>query len=348
MHERPTLLYLTAVRCARTLVVVSSVALLGCAPSESRVPVSMEVVGAEAQGPLICGYQVRHGSLLSSDATLLTTLDAVDDAIISGRVCRPDGGRLAGRLELSHQGDLVGSIDLGTGDDPWLAFSRRLGNPLAQGTYDLTYSGTPGSRIAVTDLEVRGVQPGGSTGPVDNSVRIFLISIDTLRADAVLNQEVASAVPNLHALAEDSQVFENAYAAASWTRPSHISILTGLLPAVHGVIGFTDQIPSKFVMLSEALQARGFQTFGMVADIVQLSGKSGFDQGFDAYVEYPGPSSNGARLLVRELREHLDGDMFVFFHAFDSHSDSFVLPYEGGSWTPERVEREFGVEAMDA
>ena len=67
---------------------------------------------------------------------------------------------------------------------------------------------------------------------------IILVTIDTLRADAVS----ADKTPFLFELAKQGLSFENAHAHNVVTLPSHTNILTGLLPYQHGVrdnAGFT-------------------------------------------------------------------------------------------------------------
>ena len=116
------------------------------------------------------------------------------------------------------------------------------------------------------------------------------------------------------------------------------------MPAVHGLIGFDDPIPPQLQLVSQRLQTRGFQTLGVVADIVQLDGSRGFDHGFDEYVEYVGQSARGVAELGRQFDQvQVDRPLFVFFHLFDAHSDGYVLPYEGADWTPAKVEERHGV-----
>src|SRR5205085_4498891 len=59
---------------------------------------------------------------------------------------------------------------------------------------------------------------------------IFLISIDTLRAD-----RVGGGTPRIKALARESIDCRNAWSHVPLTLPSHLSIFTGLLPPEHGV-----------------------------------------------------------------------------------------------------------------
>src|ERR671938_906517 len=91
---------------------------------------------------------------------------------------------------------------------------------------------------------------------------IVLISIDTLRADHLPiygYQKVRT--PAIDALAADGLVFDNAYAHAPQTLPSHASILSGRLPFEHGVrenVGFT--VKPNEVLLQQMLHDAGYAT----------------------------------------------------------------------------------------
>ena len=78
-----------------------------------------------------------------------------------------------------------------------------------------------------------GVANAAAIEPVEN---VLLITIDTLRADAVGfagNSEIDT--PVLDRLASQARVFTNAHAHNVQTLPSHANILTGLLPYQHGI-----------------------------------------------------------------------------------------------------------------
>src|SRR5437764_2552603 len=71
---------------------------------------------------------------------------------------------------------------------------------------------------------------------------VILISVDTLRADHLPAYGYTGvATPNIDALRRDGTLFLNAYSAVPMTLPSHVTMLTGLLPPEHGVrdnVGF--------------------------------------------------------------------------------------------------------------
>src|ERR1700737_3629265 len=65
---------------------------------------------------------------------------------------------------------------------------------------------------------------------------VILISIDTLRSDHLPSYGYRNVeTPNLDALRRDSILFRTAYSHCPMTLPSHLSMLTGLLPFEHGV-----------------------------------------------------------------------------------------------------------------
>src|SRR3954471_13816086 len=83
---------------------------------------------------------------------------------------------------------------------------------------------------------------------------VILISIDTLRADHLpLYGYKSVTTPNIEALAHDGVVFDYAVSQCPLTLPSHVSMLTGLLPSTNGVrnnLGFRYDA-SRFVSLPQ-------------------------------------------------------------------------------------------------
>ncbi|PYQ70213.1 MAG: hypothetical protein DMG04_25550, partial [Acidobacteria bacterium] len=64
---------------------------------------------------------------------------------------------------------------------------------------------------------------------------VLLITIDTLRADALSVYGGPASTPALDRLADEGVRFDFAHAHAVLTLPSHVSILTGEYPFQHGV-----------------------------------------------------------------------------------------------------------------
>ena len=75
----------------------------------------------------------------------------------------------------------------------------------------------------------------GFTIAPDADRNVLLITIDTLRADAISAYGGRASTPRLDALAARGARFTFAHAHAVVTLPSHTSLLTGTYPYEHGV-----------------------------------------------------------------------------------------------------------------
>lgn len=155
---------------------------------------------------------------------------------------------------------------------------------------------------------------------------VILISIDTLRADRVGSYGYSKdTTPVLDELAARSVLFERAISQSSWTRPAHMSIMTGLYPAEHGFVALADQRPLEddVPTLASVFQAKGWQTAAFTGG-VNVSASFGFDSGFDLY------RTNGEsfRDNLEDFRWWLDQEredrFFLFLHGYDPHT-----PYDG-------------------
>jgi arylsulfatase A-like enzyme len=91
--------------------------------------------------------------------------------------------------------------------------------------------------------------------------------------------------PHLERLAAGGVLFENAFAAAPWTPPSHASLFTGTYPSRHGVdVNENLFLSEQNRTLAEILADQGYRTFGVLPD-VHLSNVRGFHKGFQDYNE---------------------------------------------------------------
>jgi choline-sulfatase len=168
---------------------------------------------------------------------------------------------------------------------------------------------------------------------------IFLITIDTLRADHVhCYGYTGVATPALDGLAKDGVRFTQAFTPSPITNTSHASILTGLLPGSHGVTDFGVPLSVSHPTVAELLKAQGYRTAAFIGAVI-LDSKSlapGFDRGFDFYDNFPEHSSTKSRWGRLERRgmdvvehaenwlsQHPAGPHFVWVHLYDPHD-----PYE--------------------
>src|ERR1035438_4081123 len=84
---------------------------------------------------------------------------------------------------------------------------------------------------------------------------VFLVTIDTLRADHVHCYGYDKIqTPALDGLAKDGIRFTQAFTPSPITNTSHTSILTGLLPSTHGVTDFGVPLSPAHPTLAELLR----------------------------------------------------------------------------------------------
>src|SRR3989442_8433415 len=114
---------------------------------------------------------------------------------------------------------------------------------------------------------------------------VILFSIDTLRADHLPAYGYSKVEPpNIDALQRDSILFENAYSHCPLTLPSHLSMLTGLLPAEHGVranLGYHFD-GNAHPTLARILRTHGYATGAAVSTYV-LRGATGIGDSLDCF-----------------------------------------------------------------
>jgi choline-sulfatase len=161
---------------------------------------------------------------------------------------------------------------------------------------------------------------------------VLLVTIDTLRGDALGCYGGPARTPNLDALAARGTRFDFAHAHAVLTRPSHASILTGTYPFEHGVRDHSGyRMKPGTPTIASMLKQAGFATGAFVGG-VPLERRFGLDNGFDVYDDRFGRSGNNSdfTLAERPAGEVVDaatawirgqpGRWFAWVHVFDPHA----------------------------
>jgi arylsulfatase A-like enzyme len=110
---------------------------------------------------------------------------------------------------------------------------------------------------------------------------LVIISVDTLRADALVTTET----PNVDRLAEVGTTFVEAIAPIPRTTPALASMLTGLEPGRHGSREVGDPIYQHVTTLAEMLRDQGYTTIAVSANLSAGRGQ-GLDRGFDHFIGY--------------------------------------------------------------
>lgn len=112
---------------------------------------------------------------------------------------------------------------------------------------------------------------------------IILISIDTWRADYFTPERM----PMLYDFAsKNCLIYTNAHSNSTWTKPSHLTMLTGLLQSEHGVEYDGSMIPPSLSMVQEKLRDAGYTTAAFVG-AGYVNREWGFHRGFDTYWQRP-------------------------------------------------------------
>ncbi len=111
---------------------------------------------------------------------------------------------------------------------------------------------------------------------------VVLVTIDTLRADAVAAYGNVAKTPALDALARDGVRFDRAFTAAPVTLPSHASLMTGRYPPGHGARHNGMRMDLKTPTLADAFAHAGFVTGAFVAAF-PLDRRFGLIKGFQEY-----------------------------------------------------------------
>ncbi len=178
----------------------------------------------------------------------------------------------------------------------------------------------------------------------DPRPNVILVSVDTLRADALKPYGGPIPTPALQRLAEEGVLFERALAPAPSTGPSHASLLTGLEVLHHRVVSNGQELPANLETLAEVFSREGYETAAFVSSFV-LDRRFGWNRGFDRFDDelpeehataradpaHPGRLFQDQErggidrpgdLTVEAATEWLksaDGPWFLFVHLFDPH-----------------------------
>jgi len=148
---------------------------------------------------------------------------------------------------------------------------------------------------------------------------IILISIDCLRPDHLSAYGYSrNTSPNIDRLAADGVVFEQVVGGSSWTHPTHMTMLTGLPPSIHGATRWSKLDPSV-AFLPDTLTQAGYRADGVVT-VDYLSQSFGLERGFHTYrYDY----DMGATAVVDEaiglVRRAQGESHFLFMHMLDAH-----------------------------
>ena len=184
-------------------------------------------------------------------------------------------------------------------------------------------------------------KPVADLHPIANQ-NVVLITIDTLRADALGCYGGPAATPALDRLAADGVRFDFAHAHAVTTLTSHASILTGTYPFQHGIRDNSGYRLAPGTRTAASLMRQsGYATAAFVGAF-PVHSRFGLNPGFDVYDDHFGetgaptefvmperPASTVVPLARQWIADRSGGaggsggargPWFVWVHLFDPHA----------------------------
>lgn len=163
--------------------------------------------------------------------------------------------------------------------------------------------GISGARVAVARTK-------DSSGA---SPSLLLVTVDTLRADAIAAFREGRAVPpglerartpRLDKLASESVVFTQATTPLPKTPQAIASMMTGTYPGSHGLRDLFSALDRSSLTAAEVLRSEGWATRAVVTNLLVGRG-SGIGQGFDRYHDKDGLRSQVKALAVVDMAARL-------------------------------------------
>lgn len=216
---------------------------------------------------------------------------------------------------------------------------------------------------------------------------ILFVMVDALRHDSISPNGCDIDTPNIAKLADDGVLYENSFVNCSWTKPSVISMVTGLYPFQHNVKTFKNIINPEITTLVEAVQELGYYTIGFQNN-PHLGVSSNFHLGFNHFVSFTSGSVDPrlpkfmlsishkrflkevmgflrpldiptareykdaremTRIGIRAIEEYPDRKFFMYLHYMDPHKPYFKHPFTGEHNTPPppSLSKELSQEVID-
>ena len=181
------------------------------------------------------------------------------------------------------------------------------------------------------------------TSTVDGPPDLVLISIDTVRADHLsVYGYPRPTTPGLERLASESIMFDRALSPSSWTLPSTATLLTGLLPAQHGLRATRHRLEASVDTLAEKLRRQGYRT-AAITDGGFVGFGWGLSQGFERYDATAGEAWAGKDVAQivdaasRWLEDNRFHPYFLFVHTYEAHKpyrnpEGFADPFLDASY----------------
>lgn len=182
---------------------------------------------------------------------------------------------------------------------------------------------------------------------------VLLVTLDTVRPDAIGWVAQANRTPNIDRLASEGFRIPHGVAPVPLTLPTHASLLSAQWPRRHGVRDNGQVMPGDIATLATTLKAQGYRT-GAVVSGYPLRKPFGLDRGFDLYADDLPEGQEGwlerrAEATTALALGFLDSagasgePWFLWVHYYDAHDpytppDAFRAPGDSGPLDAYRAE----------
>lgn len=206
---------------------------------------------------------------------------------------------------------------------------------------------------------------------------IIMISLDTVQAKRLSLYGGRAQVPNITEFANKSVVFQQAISHFPQTPHSHWSVMTGVLPEVHGDVPTNRGSIYSGPTIAEIAKRYGYTTGAFISGYSLTKAVTGLHRGFDTYDEdypfdkvdnRPGTDITKRALGWLEEVQKTDTPFFLFVHYFDAHhpyvpknniydpgytgkvdgTDDTILEYREGRAVPSKRDVEHVLALYDA
>ena len=148
---------------------------------------------------------------------------------------------------------------------------------------------------------------------------VLFVTLDTTRADAITPE----ITPAFASLMKRGMYFRQAYTAVPQTLPAHVTMLTGIYPAAHGVHENARPLSVDHPVAAEKLRAAGYHTAAFVSAFA-LARRFGTARGFEVYDDDFGgraerPANETTDRALAWLAQQKSGPFFLWVHYYDPH-----------------------------
>ncbi len=173
---------------------------------------------------------------------------------------------------------------------------------------------------------------------------LLFLFVDCLRADLCSGNYRPVQTPTIDRLSGAGTTFTQVISTSTTTTPCAASIMTGLYPFAHGLLGHSGyRLFPACSTLAEALRADGYRTAAFVTG--PLFPRTGLHRGFDDYQHRPRQATlytDWGAGLQATLASYAasKGPWFLFIHLWELHTPRYLLPaYDSVAFGRHRYER---------